>query len=340
MDMRGAEAFEWTEAYVDAESEAVQTGVLGNSAPMVQIYHQIRKVAATSATVLVSGETGTGKEYVARSIHEQSDRRFGPFIAVNCGAISPQLAGSELFGHERGSFTGAVGSRKGVFEQAKGGTIFLDEITETPPEVQVSLLRVLESRQLCRVGGGQPVDLDVRIVAATNRVPAAAVSAGVIRADLLHRLQVFTIELPPLRAHRQDIPLLAERFLGEFNDEYGSIKRLAPQLFEKLQAYDWPGNLRELRNVLHGAYIMADAILRPEHLAARVRHATAAPSAACLGSPLCFEPGTPLAEVERALILATLAHYQGQRAKTAQALGVSLKTLYNRLRQYESPPIL
>jgi DNA-binding NtrC family response regulator len=310
--------------------------MVGASRPMQEVYDLIAKVAPTEASVLVTGESGTGKELVAQTIQSLSRRRRAPFLAINCGAVSPNLIESELFGHERGSFTGAAQRHRGHFERASGGTLFLDEITEMPIELQVKLLRVLETNQVLRIGGDQPVATDVRVVAATNRNPAQSLSAGQLREDLYYRLNVFPIALPPLRERPGDITLLAQYFLDALNAAEGTRKRFTPAALERLERHDWPGNVRELKNSVHRAYIMAeddiDAANLPSELGAPVVGAGAAPGGD--GAP-ALRVGTSLSDAERHLILATLDHYRGDKKKTAEVLGISLKTLYNRLNVYK-----
>jgi len=230
----------------------------GRSAPMQRVYHQIARVAGTAVSVLITGESGTGKELVARTLHDLSRRRKQPFLAVNCGAISPHLIESEVFGHEKGSFTGAERQHRGFFERAHGGTLFLDEITEMPPELQVKLLRVLETGTYMRVGGATQQSADVRVVAATNRDPQRAVAHGQLREDLLYRLNVFPIAMPPLRERLDDVALLAGHFLADIGQREGSPRRLSAAATAKLEAYRWPGNVRELRNAIQRAYVMSD----------------------------------------------------------------------------------
>jgi two-component system response regulator AtoC len=304
----------------------------GASAAMRKMHDQIARVAPTSVTVLIVGESGTGKELVAQTIHDLSRRRKNAFIAVNCGAISPHLIESEMFGHEKGSFTGANRQHRGYFEQAEGGTLFLDEITEMPQDLQVKLLRVLETNSFMRVGSTQMMRADVRILAATNRIPMEAVTEGKLREDLLYRLQVFPLSLPPLRDRPEDIAILANHFLDELNAAESSQKTLSQQALDKLNRHHWPGNVRELRNVVSRAFIMSDA-------AAIL--ADALPGE--LGTPqrdngpiLSVRVGSTIADVERRLILATLVRCGGAKEKAADILGISLKTLYNRLKEYGS----
>ena len=326
--------------------------LVGTSAAMASVYEQIARVSGTSVTVFVTGESGTGKELVARTVHDLSRRRARPFLAVNCGAISPNLIESEIFGHEKGSFTGAERQHHGFFERAHGGTLFLDEITEMPLELQVKLLRVLETGTFMRVGSTTAQETDVRVVAAANRDPAQAVAQGRFREDLLYRLNVFPLELPPLRDRLEDLPLLVRHFLAEIGKREGAAKHATPAALERLAQYRWPGNVRELRNVLQRAYVMAtgpeitDQWL-PRNPAAQQAAAGAfvpapvAPSASALlaaaapaAASLQVAVGTPLAAVERQVILATLEHFGHHKERTAAALGVSLKTLYNRLKEY------
>ena len=310
----------------------------GRSAPMQRVYDQISRVAPTVVNVLLVGESGTGKEVVAQTIHELSRRRTQPFLAVNCGAISPQLIESELFGHEKGSFTGAMRQHRGFFERAHGGTLFLDEITEMPLDLQVKLLRVLETGTFGRVGSDELFETDVRIVAATNRQPLEAVHQGKLREDLYYRLNVFQIVLPPLRERLEDVELLAPHFLRAISAAEGTPKRFSPAAIERLKQYHWPGNVRELRNVVQRASIMTDGttieqVQLPDEAGP---HAAAARVAAAPGEPpvLRVRVGSSIAEVERQLIFATLEHCGGVKERTADVLGISLKTLYNRLREY------
>jgi DNA-binding NtrC family response regulator len=306
--------------------------LVGRSAPMRLVYEQIARVAGTSVTVLVSGESGTGKELAARSIHGLSRRRGKPFIAVNCGAISPHLMESEIFGHEKGSFTGADRQHLGFFERAHGGTLFLDEITEMPAALQVKLLRVLETGTFMRVGSTVTQASDVRVIAATNRDPRDAVASGALREDLYWRLNVFSLAMPPLRERMEDIPLLATHFLREIGRREGEYKRATPPAVEALMARAWPGNVRELRNALQRAWVMADTLevggdwLRPGEPGG-----AAAPDEPGV---IRVRVGSPLAAVEREVILATYELQGRNKEKTAAALGISLKTLYNRLREY------
>ena len=316
-------------------------GLIGASEPMQQVYQQIARVAGTAVTVFIQGESGTGKELAARAIHDLSRRREQPFLAVNCGAISPQLMESEIFGHERGSFTGAERQHRGFFERAHGGTLFLDEVTEMPTALQVKLLRVLESGVFMRVGSAQVQQTDVRVIAATNRNAEEAVARGDLREDLLYRLNVFPLFLPPLRERAGDIPLLARSFLDQLGaQEEQRSKHFTARAMERLVAHGWPGNVRELRNVVQRAWVMTSGqeigeewLLSPTRSEAGT--APPAPLADGTAPQLSISVGTSLADAERELVLATLAHCGGHKERTAAMLGISLKTLYNRLKEYQ-----
>jgi len=307
----------------------------GRSAAMQRVYEQLARVAVTSVTVFVTGESGSGKEVVARTVHDLSRRRKHPFLAVNCGAISPNLIESEIFGHEKGSFTGAERTHQGFFERAHGGTLFLDEVTEMPLELQVKLLRVLETGMFMRVGSSQQREADVRIIAATNRDPMLAVAQGKLREDLLYRLNVFPLALPPLRDRLEDIPLLAEHFLQDICQREGKQRHFSAAALEAMGRYRWPGNVRELRNVVQRAYVMANGNeVGPEWMPCGSAHE---PVLVSSGTPsLTLKIGVSMADAERALILATLQHFDNHKERTAAVLGVSLKTLYNRLKEYAS----
>jgi DNA-binding NtrC family response regulator len=312
--------------------------LIGASPAMQAVYDMIFRVAPTEATVLVQGESGTGKELVAQTLHQLSRRRKGPFVALNCAAVSPNLIESELFGHERGSFTGAARTHKGFFERAEGGTLFLDEISEMPVELQVRLLRVLETGVVSRVGGETEFKVNVRVVAATNREPEQAVADGKLREDLLYRLSVFPIRLPPLRERTGDVELLVRSFLAELNAGEEKQKGISRTALDLLRAHQWPGNVRELKNAVHRAFILADEEIEPGHiplLRAQVANGQEAGAPATAGM-VQLRVGCPLAEAERRLILATLDEHGGNKEKTAKALGISLKTLYNKLNRYKT----
>lgn len=332
--------------------------LLGGSQPMQRVYQQIRRVAATSVTVLITGESGTGKEVVAQTLHDLSPRQSQPFLAINCGAISPHLIESEIFGHEKGSFTGAERQHQGFFERAAGGTLFLDEITEMPLDLQVKLLRVLETGCFMRVGSTQSQETDVRIVAATNRCPRAAIATGKLREDLFYRLNVFPIELPPLRERLSDVPVLAQHFLDDLGAREGTVKRFAPEALQQLSEHQWPGNVRELRNAVQRAYVMAqgtliDSAWLPHRAPAsgerpaadggssdriEVRDAPGVNDASGEEPAVAVAVGMSMAQAEKLLIQATLKQCMYQKERTAAVLGISLKTLYNRLKDYSSSP--
>jgi DNA-binding NtrC family response regulator len=358
--------------------------MLGNCGPMTQVYEMIARVAPTNASVLLIGPSGTGKELVARAIHERGERADKPFIAINCGAIPATLIESELFGHEKGAFTSADSQRIGVFERAHGGTLFLDEITEMGVEMQARLLRVLETGRYQRVGGEQELAADVRLITATNRSPAEAVREGVFREDLLYRISVFPIQLPPLRDRGDDVILLANHFLAALNQSSQTDKQLTKNAEKRLRTYAWPGNVRQLRNMVERAYILEDDDIDMTCLVPLLNGGDEAGSTASAITPamsVVSEPakdgkkpakssaaipeepdgvmpagasgamsvqpasdrddegvvvvvGTTIEEAERQLILRTLAEYGGDKKKAAEVLGISLKTLYNRLNAY------
>jgi two-component system response regulator AtoC len=306
------------------------TKILGRSPAAFTLARSIVKAAPTEASVLIIGESGTGKEIVARAVHDRSSRREAPFVAINCGAISPSLAESELFGHEKGSFTGASATTMGCFERAHPGTLFLDEITEMPLSMQVQLLRVLETGQYHRVGGTEQLKVNLRIIAATNRDPKEAALAGNFRLDLLYRLAVFPIRVPPLRERRSDIPYLAQRFVDELNLQEKADKVLTPSAIELLESYNWPGNIRELKNIITRAYILADHEIEIAPFNTARRSGPTELKQGHLKIPI----GTSLTQAQHALIMATLDHYAGDKQRTALALGISPKTLYNRLEEF------
>ena len=303
--------------------------IMGNSPAMRRVYDQITRVAPTSASVLLTGESGTGKEVAAQTIHDLSRRKRQPFLPLNCGAVSPQLVESELFGHEKGSFTGADRQHQGFFERANRGTLFLDEVTEMRPELQVKLLRVLETKSFMRVGTNSPIATDVRLIAATNRSPEKAVAEGRMREDLYHRLNVFPIHLPPLRERGTDIELLAEHFLDELNEQEGVTKRFSPEAIASLYAHTWPGNVRELKNYVHRAFILADEVIEADLAPETFLQPAHSPV-------LTIRIGTPLEEVNRRVLEATLLECGNVKRKAAEMLGISLKTLYNRMAVYNA----
>jgi DNA-binding NtrC family response regulator len=302
--------------------------IIGNSPGIRTVYRVIEQAAPTSASVLIAGESGTGKELIAQTIHELSPRATFPFVAINCAAIPETLLESEIFGHEKGAFTGATDRRTGVFELAHRGTLFLDEIAEMTPATQVKLLRVLQERMFRRLGGRQEISVDVRVIAATNVVPQDAVNSGKLREDLFYRLNVFALDLPPLRERREDIPLLVQSFLNEFNRVNAKAVRAVDQeAMYLLERYPWPGNIRELRNVIERATILADSeFIEPKHLPPTLitRGEESLPT-------MTISPGTTVDEAERRLILLTLDHTRNNKTRAAEILGISLKTLHNKL---------
>ncbi|HEY6198138.1 MAG TPA: sigma-54 dependent transcriptional regulator [Candidatus Binatia bacterium] len=303
-------------------------GLIGKSPPMRQLYQNISRVAATDAPVLVSGESGTGKELVARTLHDLSPRRDGPFLALNCAAIPPTLMESEILGHEKGAFTGALDRRLGCFEQADGGTLFLDEITEMVPEVQAKFLRVLEEKQVRRIGAASSIPVSVRVVTATNRAPAQAVKEERLRSDLFYRLSVFHLELPPMRERGEDIALLARYFLEQFAEKYGRpVLPWAPDFAAALKDYAWPGNVRELRNALERLAVLAAG---PTLTAADVKQFCLS---TVLAEPTDSEP-VSLAEAERQAIERALAATGGNKTQAARILGITPKTLNAKLVLY------
>lgn len=305
--------------------------LLGLSAPMQEVFRLIDRVGPTEASVLLTGESGSGKELAAQSIHDRSLRRGGPFLAINCGAIPAGLIEAELFGYEKGSFTGAVRAQGGVFERADGGTLLLDEITEMPMEMQTRLLRVLETRRFYRVGANVELSTDVRVIAASNRCPLQAVRSGQLREDLLYRLAVFPIELPPLRSRGNDVELLAGHFLDELNAQAGTHKQLTAHSRMTLKQHSWPGNVRELRNCIERAFILGDQALE---LAPLIQSQSSRAAGADDRERLEIRVGSRIHDMERSLIEATLDYFQGNKRRAADALGCSLKTLYNKLNGY------
>ena len=303
-------------------------GQMVGISPAIQgVFDLITKVAPTDSSVFVLGETGVGKDVVAQTIHRLSKRSARPYVPVNCGAIQPSLIESELFGHEAGSFTGASKRHQGVFERARGGTLFLDEIIEMPPNLQVKLLRVIETKTLTRVGGTKPVEVDFRLIAATNRDPHQAVEEDLLREDVLYRLMVFPIHVPPLRERREDVEILANYMLEAINEDSEGRKRFTPEAIARLESYSWPGNVRQLRNVVERASILGGDRIGPECI---MLEGQAAPDAAAVSIRL----GSSIADAERKLILSTLEFHAGDKKRAAKTLGISLKTLYARLSRY------
>lgn len=318
-------------------------GMVGRSPALLEVTRIAERVAPSQIPVMIVGESGTGKELLAKAIHTIGPRRREPFVAINCGAIPANLVESELFGHERGAFTGATQRRIGVFEQADRGTLFLDEVGEMPLEAQVKLLRALETREIRRVGGSESIAVEPRIISATNREPQVAVDEGRLRADLFFRLNVFPIRLPPLRERREDIPLLAAHFAAELG---GGEHRLSPAAEELLAAQAWEGNVRELRNVLSRALLLCDGdTIEPSHLVGPgIEGGRGAPKAlADREAPggedgVLIPAGATLEEAEFRLISAYLERFDGHRAATARALGISPRTLYNKCKAWGLKP--
>jgi DNA-binding NtrC family response regulator len=320
--------------------------IIGRSTGMEALFEQMRLVAPTRSNVLVIGESGTGKELVATAIHRASPRRDERFLAINCGAIPPDILESELFGHERGSFTGAIGRKIGKFELAHRGTLFLDEISELYPELQVKLLRVLEDRKIMRVGASDLIETDFRLIAATNKDLEKEVAAGRFREDLYYRLKVVTLRIPPLRERREDIPLIAEHYLRQFCKEHGrEAKQLTPRAVEALRQYGWPGNVRELKNAMEsivvfhrGTYVDAPDMPQEIRSAVGIEARAEAPAAADEPAAPPSEAGSEertMADIEREAILAALDRTGGRRAEAAKLLDIGLRTLQRKLKEYK-----
>ena len=304
----------------------------GASKTMRNLFQMIGKVAPTQDNVLIVGESGTGKELVASTIYQMSGQEGQPFVAVNCGAISPHLMEAELFGHEKGSFTGAVRTRKGCFERANGGILFLDEVTEMSMDMQIKLLRILETGRFSRVGADEEMQVKVRVIAATNRCPKKAVEDGIMRSDLFYRLAVFPIQVPALRERGDDVELLANVFLENLNQAENTSKVFSRASRQFMKEYCWPGNVRELKNFVHRAFILADRELDITAVVEAPKPVAPVVTDDCV----MLQIGSRLEDAERQLITATLGHCQGNKTLAAAVLGVSLKTLYNRLKEYES----
>ncbi len=314
-------------------------GLVAQSDSMRRVFAMLEQAAPTKATILIGGETGTGKEVASRAIHELSQRRAGPFLAMNCAALPDTLIESELFGHEKGAFTGAAERRAGYFELANGGTLLLDEIGEMPIGTQAKLLRVLEERKIRRLGASKEIEVDVRIVAASNRDLREGVAKGTFREDLYFRLNVFEVNLPPLRERREDILLISRALLDGLNKRHECrVTDLAPDVEALFSEYPWPGNVRELRNVLERAVILAgEGVIQRDHLPSGFagipnNHVVESPS-----GEVTLRPGVTVEDAEKQLILMTLKHTAGNRARAAELLGLSVKTLFNKLKQYNEP---
>jgi DNA-binding NtrC family response regulator len=318
--------------------------MVGTSQPMKDVFSLIERVAPTNVSVLITGESGTGKELVAKTLHELSPRKNKPFVAVNCAAIPETLIESEIFGHEKGAFTGAVERRAGCFELAEEGTLLLDEIGEMPIGTQAKLLRVLEDRRYRRLGSKVETPIDVRVLAATNKNPDQAVADGELRGDLYYRLNVFNIHMPPLREHKEDIPAIAQRMIADMGSKHDrQIEGMDDEMRARLMSYDWPGNVRELRNTMERAVILCTGgQLQAQHLPpgfGTVRpQKTAAVMAEAPANAVQVEVGTTVDEAERLLILKTLESTHNNKTRAAEILGISLKTLHNKLKEYSSQP--
>jgi len=327
--------------------------LVGTSPKMQEIFALLQQAGPSKACVLITGESGTGKELVARTLHALSPRRQGPFVAINCAALPETLIESELFGHEKGSFTGASERRAGCFEIAQHGTLLLDEIGEMPMATQAKLLRILEDSKVRRLGGKTEFEVDVRLVAATNKVPAEAVQGGHLREDLYYRLNVFQVHLPPVRERKEDIQPIAEALIGDLNRKHECrVSDISPAVIEALQRHNWPGNVRELRNVLERAVILSgEGTIEMKHLPAFLQNmpaialppsgGPAVPPATAPAAPpaeeddaVKFQIGTTVEEAEKGLILRTLEHTKNNKTRAAEILGISLKTLHNKLKEY------
>jgi DNA-binding NtrC family response regulator len=321
--------------------QGVLAELVGRSAKMQEVFSLIRQVAPSKAAVLITGESGTGKELVARAVHSLSPRAGGPFVAINCAAMPETLMESELFGHEKGAFTGALERRAGCFELAQNGTLLLDEIGDMPIATQAKLLRVLEDSHVRRLGGKSEILVDVRVIASTNKVLEEALKKGELREDLYYRLNVFHIALPPLRERMDDLPLLAEALLRDLNKKHGTrVVDIMPDVLDQLGRYNWPGNIRELRNALERAVILAgEGTIAIEHLPS-VFNTSAAVAARHDSDPdpnqVRLRVGTTISEAEKVLIQRTLVHTRNNKTRAAEILGISLKTLHNKLKEYGS----
>jgi len=327
---------------VDKLSQTVRekfasTAIIAESPAMQAVITQIEALADTMATILICGESGTGKELVARALHVDSKRAAGPFVAVNCGAFAENLLESELFGHEKGSFTGATGTHKGAFERADGGTLFLDEIGDAPASVQVKLLRALEEKEVRRVGGREVFKVNVRLVSATNKDLDAMVREGSFREDLLYRLNVVTLRVPPLRERRADIRPMADRFIARAASENGkAIAAVKPDFYTALEAHDWPGNVRQLRNIVESAVLLSPGgVLSAASV--NVPSSQARAAAPVLPGALAIPAGMTLEQLERAVLEAKLVQNAGNRTLTADQLGLSRRTIQRKIKEHNLP---
>jgi DNA-binding NtrC family response regulator len=319
----------------ELRDKGVFGSMVGSSGKMQELFRLLEMVAPSTASVLITGESGTGKEMVARTIHQLSNRKNKPFVAINCAAIPETLIESEIFGHEKGAFTGAMERRVGCFELAEGGTLLLDEIGEMPIGTQAKLLRVLEDKTLRRLGSKVETPVDVRVLAATNKIPEEAVASGQLRNDLYYRLNVFNIQMPPLREHKVDLPLLVQALITDMGEKHGrKVRMVSDPVMHAFQQYIWPGNVRELRNVLERAVIVCDApAIEMKHLPPGFGHSPRVPAA---NDPDAVRVGvgTTVEEAERLLILKTLESTNNNKTRAAEILGISLKTLHNKLKEY------
>ena len=335
--MRERDAFKAEAEYLREEVEHHFGEIVGRSGSMRGIFESIRKVAETSSSVYIYGESGTGKELIARAIHRESPRRDGPFVKVNCSALAESLLESELFGHEKGAFTGAIRERKGRFELADGGTLFLDEISDIPPSVQVKLLRVLQEKEIERVGGEETIHVDVRIISATNRDLAPLVSKGAFREDLYYRLHIIPITVPPLRERKEDIAPLVHHFVKTISADIGkSVEGVSDEVMALFHRYDWPGNIRELENMIERAIVLCDGrSLRVEEFPLDDRASTRRSGEPLLPPPLgTISLDEALARLERAMIEGALAEARGVKTRTAELLGIKTSALYYKLEKY------
>ena len=311
--------------------------MVGSSKKMQEVFALIERIAPSNVSVLITGESGTGKELVARTLHSLSPRKSRPFVAVNCAAIPETLIESEIFGHEKGAFTGAMERRAGCFELAEEGTLLLDEIGEMPIGTQAKLLRVLEERTLRRLGSKMESPVDVRVLAATNKDPGAAVADGHLRADLFYRLNVFNIHMPPLREHKEDIPAIVEAMIQDMNQKHGrQITGVSAEMMQRLMASDWPGNVRELRNTIERAVVLGgEGLLEARHLPPGFgRSSDRQPEPEVPENAIHIAIGSTIDDAERKLILKTLESHGNNKTRAAETLGISLKTLHNKLKEY------
>jgi DNA-binding NtrC family response regulator len=322
-------------------NKGVMGDMVGSSTVMRQVYSLIAQVAPTSASVLITGESGTGKELVARALHRLSPRAGGPFIAINCAALPETLMESELFGHEKGAFTGAAERHPGCFEQANNGTVLLDEIADMPIGTQAKLLRVLEEGKVRRLGGNNDLQVQVRVVAATNRAPEVAIRDKHLREDLFYRLNVFHINLPPLRQRKEDIPAICEAILSNLNQKHQCrVANIHPEVLENFQKAPWPGNIRQLRNVLERAVIVAgEGTILSKHLPMQSSVPSSAPAVTEADDSIHVRFGPPLSEVEQSYIQLVLKQTANNRTRAAEILGISLRTLHNRIREFPNKDV-